>query len=131
MKFTVRIFTVIPGETARSYPFVVEADSMDTAQIQLSRKIAHDWVEIPSDKMIVNVRTSYIAATEIEMEEEPLVVVAAQPEPQPVSAIEPEAAPPDDVTRELSEPLLPVGPLEPPPLPTTAYTTVSALSADA
>lgn len=71
MKFTVRLFTVIPGETARSYAYMVEADSMDTAQIQLSRKIAHDWVEIPEGRKLLNVRTSYIAATEIEQEEEP------------------------------------------------------------
>jgi hypothetical protein len=69
MKFTVRIFTVIPGETARSYAFQLEADSLDTAQIQISRKIAHDWVEIPHDTKFLSVRTSYIAATEIEPEE--------------------------------------------------------------
>jgi hypothetical protein len=75
MKFSVRIFTVIPGEVARSYESVVEADSMDTAQIQLSRKIAHDWVEIPHEKKLTLVRTSYIAATEIEQVEEPDVPV--------------------------------------------------------
>ncbi len=69
MKFTVRIFTVIPGETARFYAFTVEADSIDQAEIQLSRKIAHDWVEIPHETRRLNVRTSYIAATEIEPEE--------------------------------------------------------------
>ena len=73
MKFTVTIYTVIPDEKARSYGFSVDAESIDQAQIQLSRKFAHDWVEIPDEagKEVhsTNVRTSYIAAWEITRDE--------------------------------------------------------------
>jgi hypothetical protein len=71
MKFTIRVFTIIPNEAGQAYSYTVEADSLDQAGIQLSRKIAHDWVEIPDDRRIINIRASYIAATEIEAEPEP------------------------------------------------------------
>lgn len=71
MKFSVRIYTVIPGEAAHAYGFSVEADSLDQAQINLSRKLAHDWLEILEDTRHINVRTSFIAATEIEKQDEP------------------------------------------------------------
>lgn len=67
MNFTITIHTIIPGQTARSYSYPVEADSLDQAGIQLSRKIAHDWIEIPDERRIISIRASYIAATEIEI----------------------------------------------------------------
>jgi hypothetical protein len=85
MNFTITIHTVIPGQTARSYSYPVIADSLDQAGIQLSRKIAHDWVEIPDDQRIISIRTSYIAATEIEMNPEDTSSGADTAENRPLS----------------------------------------------
>ena len=83
MKFTVNILTVIPGETARSYVYFEEADSLDQAQIHLSRKLAHDWIEIFHENRLTNVRTSYIAATEIVEQEQPETESSERPQEEP------------------------------------------------